>query len=43
LALMVDGRLHPELVTTIQAPLDDAREALEAHLAGHSIKTVLTA
>lgn len=43
LALMADGGLRPEHVTTIQAPLEDAREALEAHLAGHSIKTVLTA
>ena len=43
LELMADGRVRPELVTTIQTDLDDAKEALGAHLAGQSVKTVLTA
>ena len=43
LALMADGRLHPEEVTTLHAPLADAPAALAAHVGGDSIKTVLVA
>jgi alcohol dehydrogenase len=43
LALMADGRLRPEDVTTVQAPLDDAPAALATHVGGDSIKTVLVA
>jgi alcohol dehydrogenase len=43
LELMLDGRLHPETVTTTVAPLDDAPAALHEHFLGGGIKTVLTA
>lgn len=42
LDLMKEERLRPELVTTLQAPMDDAVEALGDHLAGRSTKTILT-
>jgi threonine dehydrogenase-like Zn-dependent dehydrogenase len=43
LALLAEDRIHPERITTLQAPIDDAAEVLTCHLAGQSIKTVLTA
>jgi alcohol dehydrogenase len=43
LQLMLDGRLHPETVTTTVASLDDAPTALREHFLGGGIKTVLTA
>jgi alcohol dehydrogenase len=43
LELMARGRLRPELVTTLVAPMDEAREALAAHLRGESTKTILSA
>jgi alcohol dehydrogenase len=42
LELMLDGRLHPEIVTTTLASLDDAPAALREHFLGGGIKTVLT-
>ena len=42
LALMREGRLRPELVTTLTAPLDDAPAALGAHVHGAQTKTILT-
>jgi alcohol dehydrogenase len=42
LALMREGRLRPELVTTLTAPLDDAPAALAAHVHGAHTKTILT-
>jgi alcohol dehydrogenase len=43
LELMVSDRLHPEVVTTLRAPIDDAMQALGEHLRGNSTKTILTA
>jgi alcohol dehydrogenase len=43
LALMEDGRLHPERVTTRIAPLDDAPDVLGEHVRGDGTKTVLIA
>ncbi len=43
LELMVSGKLAPELVTTLTAPMDDAPAALGEHMRGASVKTVLTA
>jgi threonine dehydrogenase-like Zn-dependent dehydrogenase len=42
LALMADGHLHPEAVTTRAASLDDAPSNLHDHPAGDSAKTILT-
>ena len=42
LALMAAGRLHPELVTTELAALDDAPRALTAHVRSAATKTVLS-
>jgi alcohol dehydrogenase len=42
LKLMTDGRLHPELVTTTVAALDDAPRALRAHYFSDETKTILT-
>jgi alcohol dehydrogenase len=41
LALMADGRLAPEHVTTQLAPIDDAPRALRRHALGGETKTVL--
>jgi alcohol dehydrogenase len=41
LGLMIDGGLHPELVTTQLAPLDDAPRAITSHVVGDITKTVL--
>ncbi len=43
LELIAAGRLHPEVVTTCVAPLDDAPSALREHVLGGGVKTVLTA
>ncbi|MGI8753045.1 MAG: zinc-dependent alcohol dehydrogenase [Acidimicrobiales bacterium] len=43
LALMVDGRLRPELVTTQVAAIEDAVPALDQHCRDGAIKTILTA
>jgi alcohol dehydrogenase len=43
LELMVDGRLHPEVVTTTLASLDEAPQALREHFLGGGVKAVLTA
>jgi alcohol dehydrogenase len=43
LALMSSGALHPEAVTTLVAPLDDAIAALGEHRRTGAIKTILTA
>ena len=43
LALVADGRLKPETVTTTVAPLDDAPRALTEHVRGDATKTILTA
>ncbi len=43
LELMLHGGLHPELVTTTVAPLDEAPQVLREHFLGGGIKTVLTA
>ncbi len=43
LELIVAGRLHPEVVTTCVAPLDDAPSVLREHFLGGGVKTVLTA
>ncbi len=43
LELMLDGRLHPEAVTTTVASIDDAPVALREHFLGGGVKTVLTA
>jgi alcohol dehydrogenase len=43
LELMTTGRLQPERVTTLVAPLDDAPATLAAHFRGVSTKTILTA
>jgi alcohol dehydrogenase len=42
LELMTGGALHPELVTTAVAPLDDATTALREHFLGDGVKTILT-
>lgn len=42
LELMVSGDLHPELVTSCVAGLDEAPRALGEHFRGGAIKTVLT-
>ncbi|HEX4692669.1 MAG TPA: alcohol dehydrogenase catalytic domain-containing protein [Solirubrobacteraceae bacterium] len=42
LELMREGRLRPELVTTLTAPLDDAPAALAAHVHSAQTKTILT-
>jgi alcohol dehydrogenase len=41
LALIAEGRLAPERVTTVLAPMDDAAAALNDHLRGGSTKTVV--
>jgi alcohol dehydrogenase len=41
LALIADGKLAPERVTTVLAPMDDAAAALNDHLRGGSTKTVV--
>jgi alcohol dehydrogenase len=41
LKLMVDDRLHPESVTTVVAPMDDAPAALSEHMRGQSTKTIV--
>jgi alcohol dehydrogenase len=43
LALMQDGRLSPEQVTTDVAPIDEAPEAIRRHVLGDATKTVLVA
>jgi alcohol dehydrogenase len=43
LELIASGSLHPEIVTTCIAPLDDAPQALREHFLGGGVKTVLTA
>jgi alcohol dehydrogenase len=43
LELVEAGRLRPQDVTTAIAPIDDAVEAIEAHMRGESTKTVVTA
>jgi alcohol dehydrogenase len=41
LDLIAHGRLAPERVTTVLAPMDDAADALNDHLRGGSTKTVV--
>jgi alcohol dehydrogenase len=41
LALIADGKLAPERVTTVLAPMDDAAAALNDHLHGGSTKTIV--
>jgi alcohol dehydrogenase len=41
LALIADGKLEPERVTTVLAPMDDAAAALNDHLRGGSTKTIV--
>lgn len=43
LALMVTGDLHPELVTTSEASMDDAEAAFTDHVRGQETKMILTA
>jgi alcohol dehydrogenase len=43
LELVESGRLRPQDVTTVLAPIDEAVAAIEAHMRGESTKTVLTA
>ncbi len=43
LDLVSEGRLRPELVTTLRAPMDEAESALGEHMRGGSTKTILTA
>jgi alcohol dehydrogenase len=43
LQLMLDGRFHPEIVTTCVASLDEAPSVLREHFLGGGVKTVLTA
>jgi alcohol dehydrogenase len=43
LELMVDGRLHPEAVTTLVAPIDDAIGAYREHCGPEGVKTILVA
>jgi len=40
---MVDGRLHPEAVTTQVAPIDEAPAALDQHCRAGAVKTILVA
>jgi alcohol dehydrogenase len=42
LELMVDGRFHPETVTTTLASLDEAPQVLREHFLGAGVKAVLT-
>jgi len=42
LDLMVQGKLHPDTVTTHRASLDDAPSAIRDHVLGEATKTVLT-
>jgi len=41
LGLIADGKLAPERVTTVLAPMDDAATALNDHLRGGSTKTIV--
>jgi alcohol dehydrogenase len=41
LALIAEGKLAPERVTTVLAPIDDAAAALNEHLRGGSTKTIV--
>jgi alcohol dehydrogenase len=41
LGLITDGKLAPERVTTVLAPMDDAAAALNDHLRGGSTKTIV--
>jgi alcohol dehydrogenase len=41
LELIVDGRLHPEVVTTNTASFDDAPQALRDHCGEDAVKTIL--
>jgi alcohol dehydrogenase len=41
LKLMAGDRLHPELVTTVVAPMDDAPAVLSEHMRGQSTKTIV--
>jgi alcohol dehydrogenase len=41
LALMQDGKLSPELVTTDLAPMDEAPQAIKRHVLGDATKTIL--
>ncbi|MEA2168331.1 MAG: hypothetical protein QOF76_1631 [Solirubrobacteraceae bacterium] len=43
LELMTSGRLRPERVTTVVAPMDDAVKAMTEHARGGTTKTILTA
>jgi alcohol dehydrogenase len=43
LGLISDGRLHPEVVTTAVAPMDEAPSALRDHVMSDSAKTILVA
>jgi alcohol dehydrogenase len=43
LAMMADGRLQPQKVTTLVAPLNDAVDALREHCRDDAVKTILTA
>jgi len=43
LALMADGRLEPERVTTLVAPIEEAPAALAEHMRGASTKTIIDA
>ena len=42
LRLLSEGRLHPEAVTTVVAPLDEAPGVLREHVIGDGTKTILT-
>ena len=42
LKLMAEDRLHPELVTTVEAAMDDAPAALSEHMRGQSTKIIVT-
>ncbi len=42
LELILQGDLHPETVTTCQAPIDEAPRVLREHFLGAGVKTVLT-
>jgi alcohol dehydrogenase len=43
LDLMTNGKLQPERVTTLLAPLDEAPTALSEHMRGGSTKTIVAA
>lgn len=43
LALIADGRLAPERVTTVLGPMDDAAAILNDHMRGGSTKTIVAA